>query len=97
MLVVGDPKSNNSNRLAQVSMEIAGTEAYRIGDVTEIQHEWLVGRKKVAVTSGASTPTPLTREVIQYLEQFDEKDASTWEQKRTINPKKILPNIKTKA
>jgi 4-hydroxy-3-methylbut-2-enyl diphosphate reductase IspH len=31
-IVVGDPKSNNSNRLAQVSEEIAGTKAYRIGE-----------------------------------------------------------------
>jgi len=42
-LVVGDPKSNNSNRLAQVSLEIAGTNAYRISDVSEIQLEWLEG------------------------------------------------------
>ncbi|GAA3321804.1 hypothetical protein GCM10020331_039150 [Ectobacillus funiculus] len=28
-------KSNNSNRLAQVSMEIAGTNAYRISDVSK--------------------------------------------------------------
>lgn len=97
LLVVGDPKSNNSNRLAQVSQEIAGTEAYRIGDVTEIKKEWLVGRKKVAVTAGASTPTPITREVIQFLEQFDEKDPSTWDQIRTVNMSKILPTVKDKA
>lgn len=94
LIVVGDPKSNNSNRLAQVSEEIAGTEAYRVADVTEIKREWLIGKKKVAVTAGASTPTPITREVIQYLEQFEESDPSTWETKRTVNPAKILPNVK---
>ena len=97
LLVVGDPKSNNSNRLAQVSQEIAGTEAYRIGDVTEIQQEWLKGRKKVAITAGASTPTPITREVIHYLEQYDEADPSTWEIKRTVKMDKILPTVKEKA
>ncbi len=45
-LVVGDPRSNNSNRLAQVSIELAGTQAYRIADVSEIQLEWLEGVKK---------------------------------------------------
>ena len=49
-IVVGDPKSNNSNRLAQVSQEIAGTKAYRVADVSEIQLEWLQGVENVAVT-----------------------------------------------
>jgi 4-hydroxy-3-methylbut-2-en-1-yl diphosphate reductase len=95
-IVVGDPRSNNSNRLAQVAREIAGVEAYRVADVTEIQIDWLKGKKKVAVTSGASTPTAITREVIQFLEQFDENDPSTWEIKRTVDMKKILPPVRTK-
>ena len=33
LIVVGDPRSNNSNRLAQVSEEIAHTKAYRVADV----------------------------------------------------------------
>ena len=60
-IVVGDPKSNNSNRLAQVSQEIAGTKAYRVADVSEIKLEWLQGVENVAVTAGASTPTPITK------------------------------------
>ena len=36
VIVVGDPKSNNSNRLAQVSEEIAGVKAYRISDLSEL-------------------------------------------------------------
>lgn len=96
VLVVGDPRSNNSNRLAQVSKEIAGVEAYRIADVTEINIEWLKGKKNVGVTAGASTPTPITREVIRFLEQFDENNPDTWEIKRTVDPKKILPPVKKK-
>ena len=42
LIVVGDPMSNNSNRLAQVSVEIASTQAYRIGDISELQIEWLM-------------------------------------------------------
>lgn len=67
VIVVGDPRSNNSNRLAQVSEEIANVKAYRIADITELKREWLEGISKVAVTSGASTPTPITKEVIAYL------------------------------
>ncbi|TCS95821.1 4-hydroxy-3-methylbut-2-enyl diphosphate reductase [Hazenella coriacea] len=96
VIVVGDPRSNNSNRLAQVAEEIAGVEAYRVADVTEIDIEWLKGRKNVGVTAGASTPTPITREVIRFLEQFDENDPSTWMIERTVDPKKILPPVKKK-
>ncbi|MDC0762394.1 4-hydroxy-3-methylbut-2-enyl diphosphate reductase [Brevibacillus sp. AG] len=93
-LVVGDPRSNNSNRLAQVSEEIANVPSYRIADLSELDIEWLRGKKNVAVTSGASTPTPLTKEVISFLEQFDEFNPATWEKKRTVNMTKILPTVK---
>lgn len=97
VIVVGDPRSNNSNRLAQVSEEIAGTTAYRVSDVTEIKQEWLQGVNKVAVTSGASTPTPITKEVITYLEQYDHDKPETWEIQRTINMKKLLPPVRVKT
>lgn len=96
VIVVGDPKSNNSNRLAQVSEEIAGVKAHRISDVSEIEPGWLVQARKVAVTSGASTPTPITKEVIDYLEKFDPHDETTWEVIRTINFKKLIPSVKQK-
>lgn len=96
-LVVGDPRSNNSNRLAQVSEEIAGVTAYRVADVSEIKREWLIGIERVAVTSGASTPTPLTKEVITYLEQYNDDDPATWEIVRTVNMEKLLPNARKKS
>ncbi|MEK4517504.1 4-hydroxy-3-methylbut-2-enyl diphosphate reductase [Paenibacillus sp. FSL H8-0122] len=97
VIVVGDPRSNNSNRLAQVSEEIAGVTAYRIADVSELNTEWLKGITKVGVTSGASTPTPITKEVINYLEQYDEAKPETWEIKRTVNMAKLLPPVKNKT
>ncbi|CAH0117842.1 MULTISPECIES: 4-hydroxy-3-methylbut-2-enyl diphosphate reductase [unclassified Paenibacillus] len=97
VIVVGDPRSNNSNRLAQVSEEIAGVKAYRIADITELNLEWLKGVRKVGVTSGASTPTPITKEVIAYLEQYDPDNPETWELRRTVNMKKLLPTVREKA
>ncbi|MDR0268765.1 4-hydroxy-3-methylbut-2-enyl diphosphate reductase [Paenibacillus sp.] len=94
LIVVGDPRSNNSNRLAQVSEEIANVKSYRIADITELKREWLEGIEKVAVTSGASTPTPITKEVIAYLEQYDPNNPDTWEIRRTVNMKKLLPPVK---
>ncbi|AIM15630.1 4-hydroxy-3-methylbut-2-enyl diphosphate reductase [Neobacillus sedimentimangrovi] len=94
-IVVGDPKSNNSNRLAQVSEEIAGTKAYRIADITELEIDWIKDAKTVAVTAGASTPTPITKEVITFLEQFDPNNKATWERRKKVPLNKILPKVKT--
>lgn len=69
-IVVGDPRSNNTNRLVQVSQDLAGVPAVRIEDLSQLQPQWLKGKKRVAVTAGASTPSQLTREVIRYLEQY---------------------------
>jgi len=93
-IVVGDPMSNNSNRLAQVSEEIAGTKSFRIADLSELKLEWLKGVEKVAITAGASTPTPIVKEVIAFLEKFDPNDPSTHEITRTVTMDKILPKIK---
>lgn len=94
LIVVGDPKSNNSNRLAQVSEEIAGTKAYRISDISELEIDWIKDAETVAVTAGASTPTPITKEVITFLEQFDPDNPSTWEREKKVPLEKILPKVK---
>lgn len=67
-IVVGDPHSNNTNRLAQVAEELAGTPAIRIESVADLTLEMLEGKKRIAITSGASTPSQITREVIRYVE-----------------------------
>ncbi len=73
-IVVGDPRSNNTNRLVQVSEELAGVPAVRIEDLSQLKTEWLHGKKRVAVTAGASTPSQLTREVIRFLEQYQPEE-----------------------
>lgn len=94
VIVVGDPKSNNSNRLAQVSEEIAGTKAYRISDISELNIDWIKDARTVGVTSGASTPTPITKEVIAFIEQFNPIDEATWTLEKKVPLHKILPKVK---
>jgi 4-hydroxy-3-methylbut-2-enyl diphosphate reductase len=97
LIVVGDPKSNNSNRLAQVSEEIAATKAYRIADISELNLNWIEDAETVAVTAGASTPTPITKEVITFLEQYDPEDENTWSREKKVPLAKILPKVKKKV
>ncbi|MDW0108965.1 4-hydroxy-3-methylbut-2-enyl diphosphate reductase [Sporosarcina aquimarina] len=97
LIVVGDPKSNNSNRLTQVSVEIANTPSYRISDVSEIDLKWLEGVERVAVTAGASTPTLIVREVIEFLTKYDPEDPSTHLAERKFDLNRLLPKIKKPA
>jgi len=70
VVVVGDERSNNSMRLVHVVREIAGRPAVLVDDVEHLSPEILQGVGTVAVTSGSSTPSEVTRAVIQYLERF---------------------------
>jgi len=90
-IVVGDPRSNNSNRLAEVAELIAGVPAYRVSDVSEIDPSWFKDKQRVAVTSGASTPTILTKEVIDFISQFDKTNEDTWTPLRTATLERMLP------
>lgn len=72
-IVVGDPKSNNTSRLVQVAEELAGSPAVRIGSLADLKPEMLEGKRRVAVTAGASTPSQITRQVIQYVQGFGAK------------------------
>jgi len=72
VIVVGSSRSSNSQRLVQVVQELAQRPAYLVDTVADLRPEWFAGCNRVGVTSGASTPTGLTREVIAALEQMDE-------------------------
>jgi len=89
-IVVGDPKSNNTKRLVQISEDHANTPAIRIGSLEDLDLDHLKGVGVVAVTSGASTPTIMTKEVIEFLEQYDPNDEGTHDTVSTIDKDKIL-------
>jgi 4-hydroxy-3-methylbut-2-enyl diphosphate reductase len=68
VIVVGSPRSSNSLRLVEVVKKLGNKPAYLVDNLDELNLEWFKGVRKVGVTSGASTPTQLTRRVIEYLE-----------------------------
>jgi len=95
--VVGDKLSNNSRKLSEVSIKIANIDSTLIESVEDIDINKLKKYVSVSVTSGASTPTKITKEVISFLEQFDKDNPSTHSNKSSITvhnllSKKPLPN-----
>jgi 4-hydroxy-3-methylbut-2-en-1-yl diphosphate reductase len=71
VIVVGSPRSSNSLRLVEVVKKLAHKPAYLVDSLEEVDLSWFAGAKKVGVTSGASTPSQLTRRVIEYLEALE--------------------------
>ncbi|AHF57975.1 4-hydroxy-3-methylbut-2-enyl diphosphate reductase [Spiroplasma eriocheiris] len=69
LLVVGDERSNNTNKLVEMGESI-NIKSYRINDKNDINPGWLTNVTTVAVTAGASTPSLLQLEVIKYLENL---------------------------
>jgi 4-hydroxy-3-methylbut-2-enyl diphosphate reductase len=69
VIVVGSPTSSNSNRLREVA-ENLGVPAYMVDNATEIQPDWVMGKKRVGLTAGASAPEVLVRAVIEQLKQL---------------------------
>jgi 4-hydroxy-3-methylbut-2-enyl diphosphate reductase len=90
IFIVGDQLSNNSQHLRQVSMEQAHIDATLIQDVTDIDIPFLKTLNKVGVSSGASTPTQVTNEVIAFLQQFDKEDPSTHKNTSKLQPDTLL-------
>jgi 4-hydroxy-3-methylbut-2-en-1-yl diphosphate reductase len=66
VIVVGSRTSSNTNRLRELA-ELLGCETYQVDGADELQANWLAGKKRVGVTSGASAPEVLVRDVIAKL------------------------------
>ena len=69
VIVVGSPNSSNSNRLREVAQN-QGVEAYMVDNASFLKPEWLVGKRKIGVSAGASAPEILVKVVIETLQQM---------------------------
>ena len=88
ILVVGSRNSSNSNRLVEEAVK-KGTAAHLIEDVRAIDPDWLVDVRILGLTSGASVPDVLVRQIV---EQFKIKGAQVEELvTRTENVQFALP------
>lgn len=67
VIVVGSANSSNSVRLVEVALEAGAGKAYRVDRAEEVDPAWLDGVTTVGLTSGASVPEILVRDVVKYL------------------------------
>jgi 4-hydroxy-3-methylbut-2-enyl diphosphate reductase len=67
IIVVGDRRSNNSNRLVEVVEKIGNTRAIRVESAEDLDPAWFREVHRVGVTAGSSTPTQVTRAVIDQI------------------------------
>ena len=69
VLVVGARNSSNSNRLKDIGSE-SGVNTYLIETADDMSIDWFSKVKSVGITSGASTPDELVKEVIDKISTF---------------------------
>ena len=74
MIVVGSGNSSNSVRLREVALEAGADAAYRVDFAREMQEEWFDSARTVGVTSGASVPELLVKDVLAWLAERDFTD-----------------------
>ncbi|MDQ2624540.1 MAG: 4-hydroxy-3-methylbut-2-enyl diphosphate reductase [Actinomycetota bacterium] len=67
VLVVGSTNSSNSVRLVEVALDAGARASYLVDYAQEIDPAWFEGVTTVGLTSGASVPEILVREVLEYL------------------------------
>jgi 4-hydroxy-3-methylbut-2-enyl diphosphate reductase len=67
VLVVGSKNSSNSVRLVEVSLEYGAKAAYLIDYAEEVKDEWFDGVETIGVSSGASVPEILVKDLLAEL------------------------------
>ena len=67
VLVVGSRNSSNSVRLVEVAKEYGAKASYLIDFASEADEKWLEGVEVIGVTSGASVPEILVKDLLDWL------------------------------
>ena len=94
VLVIGSRNSSNSNRLVEVARE-HGAESHLIDNESQVQDAWLVDKRVVGITSGASAPEELVQRLVDFLRAGGEVEVRELqvvsEDVRFMLPKAVRP------
>ncbi|CAB4751087.1 MAG: 4-hydroxy-3-methylbut-2-enyl diphosphate reductase [Actinobacteria bacterium] len=77
VIVVGSQNSSNSVRLAEVALEYGAKVSHLVDFAQEIQEHWLEGVETIGLTSGASVPEILVKDVLAFLAERGFTDVQT--------------------
>lgn len=67
VIVVGSKNSSNSRRLVEVALEAGTPASYLVDYASQIEDAWFEGVETVGVSSGASVPEILVKELLEEL------------------------------
>lgn len=77
VLVVGSKNSSNSVRLVEVALEYGARAGYLIDYASEVKDEWFDGVETIGVSSGASVPELLVKDLLEDLAKRGYSDVET--------------------
>ena len=77
VLVVGSKNSSNSVRLVEVALEYGAKAGYLIDYASEVKDEWFDGVETIGVSSGASVPELLVKDLLEDLSKRGYSDVET--------------------
>jgi 4-hydroxy-3-methylbut-2-enyl diphosphate reductase len=78
VLVIGSRNSSNSNRLVEVARD-HGADSYLIDNETQVEEEWLEGKRVVGISSGASAPEELVQRLVEFFRARGTREVSQFE------------------
>ncbi len=101
MIVVGSRNSSNSVRLVEVAVEHGAKAGYLVDFADEIDEAWLEDVTSVGVTSGASVPEVLVRDVLTWLAErgyAEVQEVTTAEESLIFSlPRELRADLKLKG
>ena len=96
VLVIGSQNSSNSQRLVDVARDL-GTEAHLIDNESQLEEEWLAGKRIVGISSGASAPEELVDRLVAFFTERGVADVAEFEvlreDVRFMLPKRIREDL----
>ena len=96
VLVIGSQNSSNSQRLVDVARDL-GCDAHLIDNATQVQDQWLDGKRVVGISSGASAPEELVQRLVAFFTERGVENVSEFEvvreDVRFMLPKRIREDL----
>ncbi len=69
LIICGSSNSSNSNRLRETGLR-AGVETHLIDSEEEFRPEWIEGRRRLGISSGASVPRSIVERLVSRLQNL---------------------------